>query len=109
MPDFTQKTYWCCETAFNWSLEIKDRDGKTYIVRWDNINHKNRDCVTYDYSCSCPAYKFGDGRACKHIINVGKNHCNWYQFTDGDEPIIKDGEYYCPKCGKRALPQVFVE
>jgi hypothetical protein len=99
MPDLTTEYYYYCETAEGFQMEVEG--SKTYTVRWDRTSHKNYREVQYDYSCTCHAYKFGRGKYCKHIqqvIDSGK-HCNWQQFTDGGEPVEKDGEKCCPKCG----------
>lgn len=98
MPDFTIEIYYHCESAETFATEV---DGK-YIVRFDELSHKNPD-VGYDYSCTCPAYKFHPGY-CKHIkqvINSGA-HCKWMQFIDGGEIDSKDPK--CPRCGKQAIP-----
>jgi len=99
MPDLTTEYYYHCDTAEYWETEVQGSSG-AYTVRWDNISHKNRD-VQYDYSCTCWAYKKGRGKHCKHIKQViaSGDHCKWMQFTDGDEPVEKDGEKACPKCG----------
>lgn len=98
MPDFTIEVYYHCESAEDFTTEV---DGK-YTVRWNRMSHKNRD-IGYDYSCTCPAYKFRPGY-CKHIKQViasGK-HCNWNQFIEGGKIDPKDPK--CPRCGKSAFP-----
>ena len=97
MSDLTTEYYYHCDTAEGWQTEVKGSKGKTYTVKWDNFSHKNRQEVQYDYSCNCQGYKFGKGKHCRHIREVveSEQHCNWMQFTDGDEPV----ENRCPKCG----------
>lgn len=96
MPDFTHETFYHCCTAEYWFTQVVS-NGNTYVVKWDRFSHKNDD-VMYDYSCTCMAYKMGRGKHCKHIRQVREQHCNWSQITDGDAPVIVDGDKCCPKC-----------
>lgn len=98
MPDFTYETYYHCENFEEWGMEVisSKGKGKVYIVRWDNHNHRNIN-VQYDYSCTCESYKFR--KTCKHIEQAKKYHCKWDQFTDGGDPVVRNGEKYCPNCG----------
>ncbi len=38
---------------------------KTYDIRFHPM--------TLEWNCSCPAYKFGRGKACKHIKEIQSN------------------------------------
>ena len=39
--------------------------GKTYDIRFHPL--------TLEWECSCPAYKFGRGKHCKHIKEIQSN------------------------------------
>jgi len=101
MPDFINQSFFHCETAEYFAIEVQGKTGN-YVVKWDNHSHLNKRDVQYDYSCSCWAYLKGKGKYCKHISKVkeSEQHCKWLQFIDGGEPIVIDGEKHCPKCNK---------
>jgi hypothetical protein len=96
MPDFTYEIFFHCASAENFEIEIEGSKGKKYKVRYGWNNWKPHQ---YDYTCTCESFKFGKGKHCKHI------GCKWVQFTEGGEPIKKDDQFKCPKCGNDAIPQ----
>ena len=100
MPDFTHEVYYHCETAENFSKTVISSSGKEYHVYYG----PSRGQYQYDQTCDCQAFKFGRGKHCKHIEQVKSSpeYCGWMQFSDGGEVVRKDGETFCPKCGKRA-------
>ena len=99
MPDLDRVPYYHCKTAVEWSTTVPSTNGKsTYTVTFDRHSHKNHS-VQYDYSCTCMAYKTQKG-PCKHIKIAFKQHCGWMQFTEGGEPVVKDGKKVCPRCEK---------
>lgn len=99
-PDLTIEAHPHCVTADGWSTEVQG-SGQTHVIRWSEWAHQNRHLVSYDYSCSCSAYKFGKGKHCKHIeqTKASGDHCNWMQFTDVGGPSYDDDDR-CPKCGE---------
>lgn len=99
--DLTIEAHPHCVTAEHWSTTVQGSGGKTHVVKWSEWDHLNRHLVSYDYSCSCPAYKFGKGKHCKHIeqTKAGDGHCNWMQFTDTSGHAYSGSEDRCPKCG----------
>jgi hypothetical protein len=101
MPDFDTQVFWHCSTSESWEKEVQGKSG-TYTVRFGrgSLNHD----VQHDFSCTCWAYKKGKGKYCKHIEQVKSEHCGWNQFIDGEEPVQRDGEYFCPRCGEPAFP-----
>ena len=101
MPDLTTQYYWQCKTTEGWSKTFKGSTGIDHKVSWNTWGHKNHD-VSYDYSCTCPGYKFSKTGTCKHIKQVKASgvHCNWMEFHDGGDAVEKRGEHYCPKCGE---------
>jgi len=109
MPDLTREVYYLCTTGEYWEMDVPNSKGDgTYIVRYDNLSHKNRRSVQYDYSCTCMAYKNRKGY-CKHIEQAKKHHCNWHQFMDGgDVGRDKNGNKCCPKCGASVTTQVWM-
>ena len=98
MVDLTPQYYWHCSTAESWSTKVRG-----YTVTWSKHGHKNPDSQ-YDYSCTCPSYKFGKTGSCKHIeqVKASGDHCRWMQIFDGDEAIANNGEHHCPECGEKA-------
>jgi hypothetical protein len=109
MPDLTTIYQWHCDTAEDWSTTVQGSKGDTYHVVWNQGSHKNQHEVQYDYSCTCPAYKFGRGGYCKHIdsVRASGDHCKWMQFHDGGDAVEKDGEHYCPECGSGVRSQAW--
>ena len=101
MVDLNIEYYWHCDTNENWSMPVKGSRDNTYVVSWNSTGHQN-ESVQYDYSCTCPAYKFGGGDHCKHIKRVSKDRCGWNQFIDGGSTVIKNEEPTCPECGEKA-------
>jgi hypothetical protein len=102
MPDLSIEYYWHCLTAESFSTEVTGSKGDKYIVSYDDYGHRNKSEVTFDWSCTCMGYKTKKKVGyCKHIDQVIKDNlrCGWMQFTDGGEPVEKDGEKVCPKCG----------
>lgn len=104
MPDLTIQYFYHCETAEHFSQKVEGSKGKQHVVTYGPAQ---RGPYQYDYSCSCDSFKFGKGKPCKHIEEVKKNgdHCNWQQFIDGGDPVEKDGEKRCPKCGAAVRSQ----
>ena len=101
MPDFTIEIFYHCESAEHFIKEIVGSKGDKYIVKY---GYSHDGPYEYDYSCTCMAFKTKKGH-CKHIKQVKSEHCNWNQFIDNNEVIHKDGETFCPKCGRKAIPQ----
>jgi hypothetical protein len=99
MPDLSIESFWHCTSAENWQTQVQGKTG-TYTVTFDRHSHLNQ-AVQLDYSCTCPAYKFGKGKPCKHIEAAKKSHCGWMEFADGGE--VKhdaNGKPVCPNCGQ---------
>jgi hypothetical protein len=93
MPDLNIESYYWCSTNEDWSTKVGN-----YTVTWDRFSHKNRD-VQMDYACTCPAYKFGKGKHCKHIIAAKSQHCRWnHEAACGSSQPAPKGRK-CPKCG----------
>lgn len=101
MPDLTTQVYFHCESAEHFQTEVQSTN-KTYSVSY---GYTPKGQIEHDYSCTCEAYKFGKGKYCKHIEQVKMKHCCWMQFNEGGEPVRKDDQYFCPKCGQKALPR----
>ncbi len=99
MPDLTVEHFYHCESCEHFSTKIESgTKGKFYTVSYGATP---RGPYQYDYHCTCDAFKFGKGKPCKHIAEVKKTdlHCNWNQFIEGGQPVDKNGEKCCPKCG----------
>lgn len=102
MGDLSIESFWACESERYYREEVKSSDGsKTYDVKFDEQFGPNKN-YQYDWSCSCPAFKFGGGKHCKHILQVKNSghRCGWNQHIDGGEPNkTVSGEDCCPRCG----------
>lgn len=79
MPDLTVVTLWSCMQNEAWSTTVHGSDSAVYTVRWA---YQFSGDVQYKYECTCPAFKFGKGKECKHILKVCGQRCNW----TGTEP-----------------------
>jgi SWIM zinc finger len=101
MPDFTIEVFFHCDTAEYFATKVMGSKGKEYTVTYGQMPFGPYE---YDYHCTCEAYQFGNKRPCKHIEEVKKSgkHCNWNGFLDGEKPVEKNHEYFCPNCGSVA-------
>ena len=103
MPDLTIEYHHHCESCDHWQKNISGSNGNQYIVRWNDSDHLRQHETTHEYSCTCPAYKFGGGKWCKHIKTARLEHCAWNSIhnTDGFRDPVEDetGEKLCPRCG----------
>jgi hypothetical protein len=94
------KTMFCCESVKVWQTIVTGSKGKQYHVTWGN--HHRNPSVVLDYSCTCPAYEFGNGAWCKHIKQSRMKHCGWSSNSHPQKPVpLKDhmGQDICPECG----------
>ncbi len=90
MPELTRHMTWTCASNTNWVAEVQGSKGDTYTVRYE---FRERGPHQFDYTCTCPAFKFGKGKACKHIDNVRDQRCAW----NGDLSIVEQVDK-CPDC-----------
>lgn len=94
MPDMTLETFFNCQTAEEFSIEVQG--SKTYTVSFGPSKEGS------DWHCTCDAFKYGKGKYCKHIKQAEPLRCGWMQYVNGGEPVQKGHEYFCPKCGNKA-------
>jgi len=104
MPDLSIEIFWQCETAEYFSAEVVGSKGEKHTVTY-GITPMGK--YQHGFSCTCKGFKFGKGKDCRHIkeIKDSKKYCGWMQFTDGSEPVHKNGKHFCPKCGREAVPR----
>jgi len=82
--------WWCASNEEGHTTKITSSDGKK---KYDVVvGHSFREC-------NCPSFKFR--KICKHVTQASKEACFWNQQIEGGEPIEKNGEHFCPKCGNR--------
>lgn len=94
MPDLSYEFYFQCESVENFSVQVQG--SKNYTVSFGLTQQG------YDYTCSCESFKFRK-KYCKHIEQVKDQRCGWMQFVHGDQPVEKNSEHFCPKCGNKAV------
>jgi len=96
MPDLMKVPMAMCKSNEYWEKHVPSSkpNHPGYTVIFDVNSHTNREYAA-DFSCNCPAYQYGKGKYCKHIIQVKGEHCGWHQQIDGGE--VKNKK--CPKCG----------
>ena len=85
-----------CSSNLSWRKEVKGSKGETYEVHFGPSHGPYQ----YDWECSCPAFKYGRGKHCKHIEQAKKEKCDWNKegcYTGSDLKANPDGT--CPKCG----------
>ena len=87
-----------CQTNKYWEKKIVTDKGDQYTIRYEFAEYGP---YQYDYTCTCPAYKFGRGKHCKHIEKYMGERCAWNRALEpGCEPAKNDkGEPCCPRCG----------
>ena len=91
MPDLTIETAMVCASNESWQGQYEGSKGEYYTVEW---GRKVRGPVQYGWSCSCPAFKFGRGRECKHIEAAKTERCAWNaEMSVGGTDLDK-----CPEC-----------
>lgn len=98
MPDLIVESYWSCATNRSWRRDVPGSGGEVHVVTFDRLLHGRRNDVEFDYSCSCPSYRFLRGTVggyCKHIRAVMDERCGWSALVDDGQVV--DGK--CPRCG----------
>ncbi len=93
MPDLTIEHYYVCESALEFSCEIKG--SQTYTVRY---GYTPNGPYQRDWSCDCKGFKYH--KVCKHVELAKQNWCGWQQFIHGDNPVERDNGKVCPKCNR---------
>jgi hypothetical protein len=96
MPDFITMYARVCATNLHWQKEVEG-SGNTYTVRFGFMPYPHE--TQYDWSCTCPAYKRGRGKYCKHIEKVreAKERCGWNAELEPTAQANPDDT--CPCCG----------
>ena len=94
MPDFTYESYYHCQSAEYFTVDVQGKKSKYKVVYGPSKGQ-----FQYDYTCNCPSFKFSGGKRCKHIEEAIGKHCNWLQFIEGGEPVLVKDDKTCPKCG----------
>ncbi len=88
MPDLTYEIHQQCKPP----MVMTSRNGKytiTGIGRERQFPH-----------CTCPAYKFGKGKECKHIREAEEDMCGWHSmFSDEVQTDYQRENQICPRCG----------
>ena len=82
MPDFTYETHQQCTAA----KEIVV--GKYVVHLGNNVE-----------ACTCPAFKFGKGKPCKHINQVKEQACFWHSMFGSLQSEEQNKNMVCPDCG----------
>jgi len=100
VPDFTIHTAPICRSNQDWSRVVPSETdvSKQYIV-----SYRERFADTgpaFDYECTCPAYKYGNGKYCKHIHAVKDERCCWNEAME-PKAVPEDG--CCPDCGNEII------
>jgi hypothetical protein len=105
MPELDILHAWTCESNLFWTRKISSSAGdKTYDVTWRRNLDPSRE-YSYGWHCSCPAFQYGRGKYCKHILSVDTSgqRCGWNAEL---EPTLSparsdsDPDYpECPSCG----------
>lgn len=88
-----------CSTNKFWESPVLSSDGsKAYLVRYEATPEGD---YQYDYTCTCPAYKHGKSRHCKHIHQVKHERCAYGQDAFWGSPIEMGDK--CPECGSDTI------
>ena len=95
MTDFTTHAHRWCATNEHYSETVEGSKGASYTVTYGRTP---RGPYQYGWSCTCPSFKFGKGKECKHIAAVKPNRC-----AHGQDAVIGSPAHYdddtCPSCG----------
>ena len=97
MTDLTIHTARVCASNFFWMRPVAGSNDQSYCVTFGPAGPHSR--YQNDYACTCPAYKFGKGKYCKHILAVKGERCAWGEeaFCGSFTEANPDGT--CPMCG----------
>jgi len=90
LPDLTIENRTVCETCTSFATRVPGSKGEVHIVAygWSPTSE-----CQYDWTCSCPAFKFRR-KPCKHIEIAKPQRCGWNADFSSME-----GHQECPKCG----------
>ena len=90
MPDLDIVTMRMCESNEYWGMEVVGSKGTVYTVLYE------RGATSYPtWSCNCAAFKYGNGKSCKHIKTAEEKFCGWHEQI-GPETLKEDKK--CPRC-----------
>lgn len=92
MPELSIEYMRMCASNEGWSREVEGSGGRKYTVTFGRVFGQEHD---HGYSCTCPAFRFGKGKPCKHVAAVRGERCGWHQQFDGG----RAGDGKCPRCG----------
>jgi hypothetical protein len=95
MPDMTVHVWRWCSTNEFWEIVVPGSGGKEHLV-W--YGETLQGPYQYGWSCTCPAFKYGSGKECKHIGKVKDQRCGYGWEAACGSPAGM-GET-CPKCGE---------
>jgi hypothetical protein len=88
MPDLTIMQQ--CASLAHQAFAVRGSTGRVYTVTFETSEQTGPTAT-----CTCAAFKYSNGKACKHIRAAQPRHCTWHQM-DG-KAIQEDG--VCPVCG----------
>jgi len=95
MPDFIIEYNRVCAANLHFHKEVKGSKGEIYHVYYGDHGFGY-----LTWSCSCPAYKYGHGKDCKHILAVQKEKCCWNEEgTYTGSNLQANADHTCPECG----------
>jgi uncharacterized Zn finger protein len=86
MPDLTPEPMAACTSAVG-EYDVTGSSGDAYVVSCSG---------RWEWSCTCPSFKYHPDDWCKHIKRIVAEVCTWNQLIDGGTP---DEHGRCPLCG----------
>lgn len=97
MPDLNIECRSWCKSNEDWEKQVLGSKGKTYTVKFGQLPSGAE--YSHGFTCDCEAYKFGQGKPCKHILAVKDQKCDWNHEACMGSGEDRPANGKCPKCG----------
>lgn len=99
MTDLTIETFLWCESNERFEIEVEGTE--TYKVSY---GQHIPGPYGANWSCTCPAFKYGGRKECKHIKTAKSCRCAHGEGASYGSPTNDFDDGKCPECGGKAVP-----
>ena len=96
MSELSTEYFRWCKSNEHFEKKVAGSNGNVYTVVYGELAFKTD--TTHGWTCTCPAYKYGKGAPCKHILAVMPEKCDWNWEASFGSPVSTRKYKKCPKC-----------